>query len=85
MRDTPETTETTARTLDVGARVHVRSRYLGEWCGGFVVAEVLNHGCRLRRISDGHDFPDVFPFDDITVERRQHPLQGIRKAQADHR
>jgi len=78
MRDTPETTETTettAQTLAVGTRVHVRSRYLGEWSGGFVVAEMLDDGCRLRRISDSHDFPDVFSFDDITLERRQHPLR----------
>ena len=82
MRDT-ETTETTVRMLAVGTRVQVRSRYLGEWCGGFVVAEVLGDGYRIRRTSDGHDFPDVFPLDDVRLERGWHPLRGIRKAQAD--
>ena len=68
-------TESTAH-FEVGTRIYVRTRYLGEWSGGFVVAEVLDDGYRIRRTSDGHDFSDVFPFDDVRLERRQDPLRG---------
>jgi hypothetical protein len=81
MRDIP--TETTAPTLAIGTRIHVRSRYLGEWCDGFVVAEILDNGCRIRRTSDGHDFPDVFPFDDVRLERRRDPLRRVSRTTTD--
>ena len=71
--------------FDVGIKVYVRSRYLGQWCGGFEVTEVLPHGYRIRRTSDGHDFPDVFPFDDVRLERRQHPQRGIEESHLDRR
>jgi len=62
-------------TLEVGMRVCVRNRFLGDWTTGFKVAEVLRDGYRIRRLSDGHDFPDVFAFEDVRLERRQHPLR----------
>jgi hypothetical protein len=74
-----------APRLDVGTRIYVRDRYLGRWCGGFEVAEVLDDGYRIRRTSDGHDFPDVFPFDDVHVERRQDPLRGAEGSHPDRR
>src|SRR6202035_6154710 len=52
-------------TLEVGTNVYVRNRYLGQWSGGFEVAEVFEDGYRLHRVSDGYVFPDVFPFDDV--------------------
>jgi hypothetical protein len=57
----------------VGTKVYVRDRYLGNWCSGFVVAEVLDDGYRLRRLTDGLIFPDLFAFDDVHLERRQSP------------
>ena len=47
-------------TLDVGTKVCVRNRFLGDWTTGFRVAEVFRDGYRIRRLSDGHVFPDVF-------------------------
>ena len=60
----------------VGTRVFVRDRYLGNWCSGFAVADVLDDGYRLRRLSDGRVFPDLFPFDDVFLERRRTPRDG---------
>ncbi len=64
-------------TLKVGAKVCVRNRFLGDWTTGFKVVEVLHEGYRIRRLSDGQDFPDVFAFEDVRLERRQHPLREI--------
>jgi hypothetical protein len=44
---------------------------------------VLGDGYRIRRTSDGHDFPDVFLLDDVRLERGWHPLHGIRRAYLD--
>jgi len=69
----------------VGVAVYVRDRYLGQWCGGFQVAEVLPDGYRIRRLSDGYAFPDVFPFEDVGMERRREPLRGIAGSYLDRR
>ncbi len=52
----------TSDLLPVGAPVMVRTRYLGSWTGGFVVAERLEDGYRLRRLSDGSELPHWFGF-----------------------
>ena len=67
------------------ARRCVRNRFLGDWTTGFKVAEVLSDGYRIRRLSDGHSFPDVFAFDDVRLERRQHPLREISGSHLDRR
>jgi transcriptional regulator with XRE-family HTH domain len=51
--------------VDVGTPVMVRTRYLGSWATGYEVAEVLDDGYRLRRLSDGSVLPDVIAFDDV--------------------
>lgn len=71
--------------LDVGMEVCVRNRFLGDWTSGFTVAEVLSDGYRIERLSDGHTFPDVFPFDEVRLERRQQPLRGITGSHLDRR
>lgn len=63
--------------LGVGTNVCVRNRFLGDWITGFKVAEVLGDGYRIRRLLDDCVFPDVFAFEDVQRERRQHPLRGI--------
>jgi hypothetical protein len=73
----PHATVGSIPTLDIGATVCVRNRFLGNWSSGFVVAEVLHHGYRIRRISDGMGFPDVFPVEDVRMERRRDPERGI--------
>ena len=77
--------DTPVSTLEVGTAVYVRDRYLGKWSGGFKVAEVLPDGCRICRVSDGHAFPDVFPCDDVRLERRKEPLRGIAGSHLDRR
>jgi hypothetical protein len=72
-------------TLDVGTKVYVRNRFLGDWSTGFEVAQVLLDGYRIRRLSDGQVFPDVFAFDDVRLERRQQPLRGIVGSHHDRR
>jgi len=67
-------------TLDVGTRVYVRNRFLGDWSGGFEVVEVLDNGYRIRRLSDGQAFLDMFPFADVRLERRQNPFRQIAGA-----
>jgi hypothetical protein len=63
--------------LIVGSVVCVRDRYLGNWIGGFVVAEVLPRGYRLRRVSDRHVIDEVFGSDEVMAERRVDPLHGM--------
>jgi hypothetical protein len=74
-----------APVLDVGTKVSVRSRFLGQWSGGFEVAAVLDAGYRIRRLSDDHAFPDVFPFEDVRWERRRQPERGIGSSYLDRR
>ena len=74
-----------AATLDVGRKVYVRNRFLGDWSTGVEVAEVLGDGYRIRRLSDGQVFPDVFAFNDVRLERRQQPLRGIAGSHHDRR
>jgi len=57
--------EGSVSTHEVGTRVSVRDRFLGQWCRGFEVAEVVRDGYRVRRLSDGYVFPDVFAFEDV--------------------
>jgi hypothetical protein len=72
-------------TLDVGTKVYVRNRFLGDWTTGFEVAEVLSDGYRIRRLSDGQGFPDVFAFEDVRLERRHYPMREISGSYLDRR
>jgi len=81
----PATSSDVVPTLAVDTKVCVRNRFLGDWTTGFKVAEVLRDGYRIRRQSDGHDFPDVFAFEDVRLERRQHPLREIGGSNLDRR
>lgn len=74
-----------AQRLNVGTDVCVRNRFLGDWTTGFKVAEVLPDGYRLRRTSDDHDFPDVFAFEEVRLERRTHPLREMGGSYLDRR
>jgi len=85
----PETTSTESRApvpaLEVGTPICVRNRFIGDFTSGFEVAEVLSDGYRIRRLSDGHVFPDVFAFEDVRLERRQHPLREAGGSYLDRR
>jgi hypothetical protein len=71
--------------FDVGTKVIVRIQYTHTWSGGFVVAGVVDDGYVLGRLSDHHVLPDVFPFDDVRLERRQDPFRGIGRSHLDRR
>jgi hypothetical protein len=58
-------------TLVTGTAVDVRSRYVGDWSSGFEVAEPLNDGYRIRRLSDGSVLPDVFTNEDVRARRQK--------------
>jgi len=57
-----------------GTPVDVRNRFVGSWSHGFEVAERVEGGYRVRRLSDGSVLPDVFPSDDVRPERRKQGL-----------
>lgn len=51
--------------VEVGSPVAVKTRYLGSWTTGFEVAELLDDGYLVKRVSDGTILPDVIAFEDI--------------------
>jgi hypothetical protein len=63
--------ENAITALPPGTLVYVRDRFLGDWSSGFAVHEVLSRGYRLRRISDGQVFDEVFALEDVREERRK--------------
>lgn len=50
-------------------RVEVRNRFDGSWAKGFEVAEVTEHGYRIRRSSDASILPTEFDSDQVRKER----------------
>ncbi len=72
-------------TLEVGATVYVRDKFLGDWTTGFKVVEILRDGYRIQRLSDGQSFPDVFAFEDVRLERRQQPQRDTDGSHLDRR
>lgn len=51
--------------VPVGTAVMVRTRYMGSWTSGFEVAELLDGGYRLRRLSDMSVLRGAFAVDDV--------------------
>jgi hypothetical protein len=67
-----ESVETGARTpLAPGTKVDVRNRYQGTWVRGFEVADVADHGYRIRRLSDGSVLGELFSRNDVRRERKR--------------
>ena len=60
--------------LAEGTRVDVRNRFVGSWSHGFEVAEHVEGGYRVRRLSDDSVLPDVFPSEDVRSERRKQGM-----------
>jgi hypothetical protein len=71
--------------MTVGTAVRVWNSYLEAWTSGFAVAGVAAFGYRLRRLSDGQVFEDVFPFTEVLPERRHEQLPGIAGTYLDRR
>jgi hypothetical protein len=63
--------EPTSESFKVGQAVEVRSRFQNRWCGGFIVAEVLDHEVprryRLLRRLDREVLPVTFEDADLRV------------------
>ena len=53
------------RPLPIGSPIEVRTRYLGGWSHGFLVADYVDRGYRIQRSSDGSVFDDVFAWADV--------------------
>jgi hypothetical protein len=58
------------RQLDVGAAVEVRNRFVGMWCHGFEVADQVDGGYVIRRVSDEAMLPEVITYDEVRSDRR---------------
>jgi len=71
--------------LTVGVAVCVWNQFLESWSPGFAVAEVLPLGYRLRRLSDGHTFVDVFATNQVIPERRRKQEHGVVGTHLDRR
>ncbi|MCL4434582.1 MAG: hypothetical protein M1399_07435 [Actinobacteria bacterium] len=63
-----------AGRLAIDTHVEVRDRYQGTWARGFAIAEWLENGYRVRRISDDTTLPDVFTVDEVRPSRRRQGL-----------
>jgi len=55
----------TVEIVEANAAVIVRTRYLGSWTRGFEIAELLDDGYLIRRVSDGAVLSDVIAFEDV--------------------
>jgi hypothetical protein len=51
--------------VSAGTRVEVVNRFTASWSRGFVVAEVLESGYRVERLSDGSVLPAAFSSGDV--------------------
>ena len=71
--------------LAVGTVACVWNHFLRRWTGGFAVAEVLASGYRLRRLSDGQVFRDVFSLDEVMEERRKIHEPGFHGTHLERR
>jgi transcriptional regulator with XRE-family HTH domain len=58
--------------VPVGTAVIVKTRYLGSWTEGFEVAELLDDGYRLRRLSDNSVLLGCFAFEDVRCLSPDH-------------
>ena len=58
------------RQLDLGAAVEVRNRFVGKWCHGFEVADHVDGGYVIRRVSDRVVLPAVIAHDEVRSDGR---------------
>ena len=57
--------------VEPGTKVEVRSRFDRSWARGFEIAEVVDAGYRIRRLSDGSILPLDFSADDVRAEKKK--------------
>ena len=56
--------------IHIGTYVVVRNRYVGTWSRGFKVAEEVDDGYLIRRVSDGAVLPEVIGHDEVRYDPR---------------
>jgi hypothetical protein len=56
--------------MKTGTKVEVRDRFARAWRRGFEVAEPVDGGYRIRRLSDRAILPVVFSPDEVRRERK---------------
>ena len=56
--------------MDPGTKVEVRDRFARTWRRGFEVAEAVDGGYRIRRMSDRSILPVVFAPDEVRREKK---------------
>jgi hypothetical protein len=61
---------TLSQPLGVGAAVEVRNRFVGKWCAGFEVADHVDGGYVIRRVSDRAVLPAVVTQEEVRSDRR---------------
>jgi hypothetical protein len=57
--------------LRPGTKVEVLKRFDSSWARGFEVAEALDSGYLIRRLSDGDILPTPFPPEEVRRERKK--------------
>ena len=60
--------------LEPGTAVEVRRRFDYSWVRGFEVAEVVDGGYRVKRLSDGTVLPSDFGAGEIRQSRKRQGL-----------
>jgi hypothetical protein len=60
--------------LEPGTKVEVRRRFDQHWSRGFEIAEALDDGYKLKRVSDGSILPVIFPADEVREEKKKQGL-----------
>ncbi|MEY2474981.1 MAG: hypothetical protein QOG87_296 [Actinomycetota bacterium] len=63
-----------AERLEPGTRVEVRQRFDQHWSRGFEVADAVDDGYKLKRLSDGSVLPVVFDEDEVRPEKKKSGL-----------
>ncbi len=60
-----------AERLEPGTKVEVRRRFDQHWSRGFEIADALDDGYRLKRLSDGSVLPVVFSDEEVRPEKKK--------------
>ena len=59
-----------AERLEPGTKVEVRRRFDQHWSRGFEIAEAVDDGYKLKRLSDNSVLPVVFDSDEVRLEKK---------------
>lgn len=60
-----------AERLEPGTKVEVRRRFDQHWSRGFEIAEAVDDGYKLKRLSDNSVLPVVFDSDEVRLEKKK--------------